>query len=169
MRDRLLHVTVLVWTGDIGTSVISQTCYPHKATRVKRTKHVPTTQCYQTIDWSCQSRALPHFTNRHVFCYSFFLTATVPQKENDIHHSFHASTMLTWKRESTGKKKWCLVLPMLCWNTGWRNSLTWKGQLWKTYNEIPLPARCDWHFCILEEVLRTRYSVQFWWRDSRRK
>ena len=27
----------------------------------------------QTIDWSKQPRALPHFTNGHLFCYSFFL------------------------------------------------------------------------------------------------
>ena len=28
---------------------------------------------------------LEHFLNtRHLFCYSFFLTASVPQKENDI-------------------------------------------------------------------------------------
>ena len=35
-------------------------------------------------DWIKQPRALPHFTNGHLFCYSFFLAASVPQKENDI-------------------------------------------------------------------------------------
>ena len=39
---------------------------------------------YQTIDWSKQPRAFPRFTNGHLFCYSFFLTDSVPQKENDI-------------------------------------------------------------------------------------
>ena len=39
---------------------------------------------YQTIDWSKQPIALPHFTNGHLFYFSFFLTASVPQKENAI-------------------------------------------------------------------------------------
>ena len=38
----------------------------------------------QTIDWGKQPRALPHFTNGRLFCYSFLLTASVPQKEHDI-------------------------------------------------------------------------------------
>ena len=51
-----------------------------------------------------------------------------------------------------------------------------KGQLskqngdQKTSNEIPPPAWCDGHFCIIAEVLRILYSVvEFWWRDFRRK
>ena len=65
---------------------------------------------------SKQPRALLHFTNGHLFCYSFFLTASVPQKKKDIFItlSMAQQCLLTCKREPTGRKNLCLVLPMLC-------------------------------------------------------
>ena len=43
------------------------------------TRHIVTQFVYQTIDWSKQPRALPHFTNGHLFssAYCLFL-ASVP-------------------------------------------------------------------------------------------
>ena len=77
---------------------------------------------YQTMDWSKQPRALPHFTNGHLFC--LFLTASVPQKD---HHSFsfRSSTMLlpyhkcnltnqARKGEPTGRKNRSLGTSLCC-------------------------------------------------------
>ena len=43
------------------------------------THHTVVQLVYLTIYWSKQPRSLYHFTNGHIFCYSFFLTASVPQ------------------------------------------------------------------------------------------
>ena len=67
------------------------------------THHTVVQLVYQTIDWrSKQTRALPHFTNGHLFCYSFFLTASVPQKENNI---FITLSMAMFINLKTGRKK----------------------------------------------------------------
>ena len=43
--------------------------------------------------YDTEKATFPHFTNGHLFCYSFFFTASVPQKEMKIHHYFHGSIM----------------------------------------------------------------------------
>ena len=74
---------------------------------------------YQTIVWS-KPRALPHFTNGHLFCYSSFLTASVPQKENYIFITLFFS--MAQQRLLNLKKG------------------TYRYGDWKTSNEIPHPA-----------------------------
>ena len=56
------------------------------------THHTVAQLVYQTIDWSKQPRALPHFTNGHLFCLLFF---SLHLFIRNIHHSFsfHSSTM----------------------------------------------------------------------------
>ena len=112
--------------------------------------------------WSKQW-ALPHSTNEYLFCL-LFLSHCLPQKENYI----FTTPLLTGKTytyiQYVCRKNWCLG--NCVWNTGWRNSITRRRANskqngdWKTSNEVPLPARCDWHFHKLEEVFRTCYSVQ---------
>ena len=45
------------------------------------THHTVVQLDYQAMKWRMQPRAHRHLTNGHFFCYSFFLTASVPKKE----------------------------------------------------------------------------------------
>ena len=53
----------------------------HFYTTLACTHHTVVQLDFQAMEWRKQPRAFPHITDRHLFCYSFFFTASVPQKE----------------------------------------------------------------------------------------
>ena len=78
--------------------------------------------------YGVEKATLPHFTNGHLFCYSFFLTASVPQKEMIYSSLFPWLNELEKGNLQVEKIDAWYSYAVLKYCVG-RKSLMWKGQL----------------------------------------
>ena len=121
--------------------------------KLASTHHTVVQLDYQAMEWRKQ-----HFLTSLMVISSATLSFSLPlflRKKWYIHHSFHGSIMLVNLKKGTyvctGRKNWWL--PMLCWSTVGRNSLTGRANSleqngdfqWNTYSRaVRLSSPYTW-------------------------
>ena len=114
-------------------------------------KYPPHSGAIGLSSYGMEKATLPHFINGHLFCYSFFLTASLPQKEMVYSSLFPwLNNVCQLEKGNLQAEKIVAWYSLCCVEILWvetplhgrANSLEQNGDR-KTSNEIPLPARCD--------------------------
>ena len=114
-------------------------------------KYPPHSCAIELSSYGMEKATLPRFINGHLFCYSFFLTASLPHKEMVYSSLFPwLNNVCQLEKGNLQAQKIDAWYSLCCVEILWvetplrgrANSLEQNGDR-KTSNEIPLPARCD--------------------------